>query len=63
MANIAIQVKIGNTPTQWQKGFTLHFSTNDPDSKISMEQLKEHLSKGLEKTLNDFGITEFYEPQ
>ena len=56
MANLAILIKVGKHPNQYEKGVEYHFSVGSEDSKISSEDLLEVLKKAVEdKILEKYG--------
>ena len=56
MANIAIEIRVGNHPDHWLAGVRWYFSDGHENSKISSETLKEIVSTAIETELTKRGI-------
>jgi hypothetical protein len=61
MANMAIEVRVGNDPSDWKAGFLLYFSDGEINSKMPPEALKELVSVAIETELEKRGMS-LYDP-
>ena len=62
MANIAIEVKVGNDPNNFKKGCRWYFSTGK-NTKISINTIMDIVSIGIENEFKRRGMKDFIDQQ